>query len=701
MIAFFPSRPVAARWRACVLTCLLVVGIGPAPSHAQTIPVDKSTLQPAKTAVPVAETGSVKADKSKKSTVAAKPAKEKAPIAAKKQASTNSRVTAASSGPTVTRAYPPAEKRTAPANLLRSGPMVTYSTMREVGLWVQLAQAGGAQIEYWEKGKPQRRWRTAVVLTTGPDHLAELVADSVQPGHKYSYRLWAATVDEVRLRVLLRPYPLEFQSQALWQWRDDPPAFRVALGSCNYVADSAYDRPGPSYGGGYNIFTAIDQNKPDLMVWLGDNTYLREADWDSPTGIRRRYAHTRALPALQPLLGSVHHYATWDDHDFGPNDGDRSFALRDATLRTFKSYWPSLGAGQGGGGVASTFTWNDTQFFLLDDRWHRTPNRDDAAHGQFFGPEQLQWLTEGLVSSRATFKIVCVGGQVLNPAKVFENYANYETERTELLRRLAETRVPGVVFVTGDRHHAELTRLDRPGLYPLYDLTTSPLTAGPAAGGRREANPLRDTSTFRAERNFALLDVAGPEKDRTLTLTLCDIDGRPLWKRTLRAADLKPGATPPAAPVAADTAPPPAPGDAPIVAPATPATESPRARRAERRRARGPRAIIRATTAPPTVRVARPVTKPVVTARTATKSTSGTSKKSGSPLAAAPRPQLAMALASSAASVRHSAALRAAAPAPVATPRPAAVPVVDLQPAQLQTPPPNDSARTTTRLPLR
>lgn len=508
---------------------------------------------------------------------------------------------------THTRAYVAAARRTAPPQLLKSGPMVTYSTMREVGLWVQLGQAGAAQVEYWEKGRPQKRWHTSVTTTTGPDHIAELVADSVRPGRKYSYRLWASDIGHERLRVVPRPYPLEFQSQTLWEWRTAPPAFRVALGSCAYVNDSLYDRPDKPYGGSYEIFSSIDQNKPDLMVWLGDNTYLREADWDSPTGIRRRYAHTRALPALQPLLGSVHHYATWDDHDYGPNDADRSYALRETTLQTFRRYWPALGSGQGGGGVASTFQWADVQFFLLDNRWHRTPNRDDAAHGQLLGPAQLQWLTESLAASRATFKIVCVGGQVLNPAKIYENYANYEAERAELLRRLADTRVPGVLFVTGDRHHAELTRLDRPGLYPLYDLTTSPLTAGVAPNGRREANPLRDTATFRAERNFALLDVGGPEKARTLTLTLCGADGRPLWKRELRATDLQVGATPPApGPVrtslAVETRPATTAPAADSVAAPTSSSQAQRARNRPRRRGANARArAARAAAAAPAV----------------------------------------------------------------------------------------------------
>ncbi|MBK8613627.1 MAG: hypothetical protein IPN85_09025 [Flavobacteriales bacterium] len=36
--------------------------------------------------------------------------------------------------------------------------------------------------------------------------------------------------------------------------------------------EPAYDRPGTAYGGGYGIFNSIAETKPDLMLWLGDNT---------------------------------------------------------------------------------------------------------------------------------------------------------------------------------------------------------------------------------------------------------------------------------------------------------------------------------------------------------------------------------------------------------------------------------------------
>lgn len=412
--------------------------------------------------------------------------------------------------------------------------MVGYSAPREVMLWVQTTEPALAQIEYWERGHADQRHRTTEVETSvETSYTAHLVADEIEPGARYEYALY------LNGRRVERPYPLEFQSQELWQGRKEPSDFRLALGSCAYVNEPAVDRPGPPIGGDYRIFTSIDRLHPDLMLWLGDNVYLREADWHSRAGIRRRYTHTRSLPELQPLLARTHHYALWDDHDYGPNDSDRSFAYKQLTLEAFKQFWANPGYEQGGGGITGTFEWQDVQFFLMDDRWLRSSNHLPTATGSYLGDAQVQWLTEALAGSTATFKVVCVGGQVLNPAKVFENYSNYERERNKLFAALTAAKIPGLVFLSGDRHHSELTRMDRPGFYPLYDLTVSPLTSNPAFGAKEENNLGRVEGTLVMQRNFAIIDVTGTRQDRRLNIRLLDVDGRQLWQQELSSKDLK------------------------------------------------------------------------------------------------------------------------------------------------------------------
>jgi alkaline phosphatase D len=419
--------------------------------------------------------------------------------------------------------------------LLQSGPMVGYSSMREVMLWVQTNAPAQIKFAYFEQGQPDTRQFTETQVTKVENLLVAQIAASTEPGLKYQYELY---INEQKIAF---DYPLAFQSQALWQWRTDPPDFEFALGSCTYINETPYDRPGKPYGGEYQIFEAIRAKKPDFMLWMGDNIYLREADWEIASGIYKRYTHTRSTPEMQALLASTHNYAIWDDHDFGPNDSDRSYWLKDEALRAFKLFWANPGYAMEKG-TASTFTWNDCQFFMLDNRYFRSPQNRLTGERAYLGDEQLTWLIDALVASKATFKFIVVGGQVLNDHKAewLENYDKYPEEKAKLISEIENNQISGVIFLDGDRHHTELSKLERPGNYPLYDLTVSPLTAGPVGDrAKDEPNSYRVAGTYFGERNFGLLNVSGPRKERVLTIRIMDNAGKEIWKKDIKASELE------------------------------------------------------------------------------------------------------------------------------------------------------------------
>ncbi|HMO38058.1 MAG TPA: alkaline phosphatase D family protein [Saprospiraceae bacterium] len=413
--------------------------------------------------------------------------------------------------------------------LLQAGPMVGYSQMLEVALWVQTKEPAKVQIAYWEQGSPAQRLLTDPLRTEkAAAFTAQLIADKVQPGKRYDYQLL------INDKPVSFDYPTTFQTQTLWQWRNDAPDFKVALGSCTYVNDPPYDRPGTPYGGEYQIFTSIQKMRPDVMLWLGDNVYLREADWYSRTGIMHRYTHSRSLPELQPLLASAHHYAIWDDHDFGPNDSDRSFPMKETTLEAFRLFWanPTYGI-HGQPGTTTHFQWNDIDFFLLDNRYHRNADLRLTGERAMLGKEQIEWLMDGLVNSRAPFKMIAIGGQVLSTSAVHENYIHfYPEERAYLLRRIEEENIKNVIFLTGDRHHTELDIYTNARGNMVYDLTVSPLTSGFARNVETD-NKFRLEGTLVTQRNFGLLEFSGKREERQLTMRIFDVDGQELWQRNI------------------------------------------------------------------------------------------------------------------------------------------------------------------------
>ncbi len=413
-----------------------------------------------------------------------------------------------------------------------------YSLHREVAVWAQTTGPARVQVRYWDETAPAARTTTPAALATEAEGFAvHVVVADLEPGRGYGYEV---LVDG---RVAPRPYALRFETQPLWQWRADPPAFTFALGSCAYVNEAEYDRPGTPYGSTYRIFGALARARPAFMLWMGDNTYFREVDWWSERGMDRRQAHTRALPELQAFLGSTHHYAIWDDHDYGPNDADRSWVLKREALGVFKRYWANVSYGMPeADGVFGQFEWNDAAFFLLDDRYHRSPNdAPDGPNKVMFGREQIDWLVDALTTSRAPFKFIVAGGQVLNPVAVFETMATFPDERRRLLDEITRRRIPGVVFLTGDRHLSELQRLDRPdGAPPLYDFTASSLTAGTArlAPSERDS-PTRVAGTLvEGQNNFGTVTLDGPRTARIATLRTYDADGALLWEHRIAAADL-------------------------------------------------------------------------------------------------------------------------------------------------------------------
>lgn len=415
-------------------------------------------------------------------------------------------------------------------SLLQCGPMLGYSDFFEVMLWVQTKAPAKVQFAYWEKGATAKPALTeAATAKKAEGYAVHLIADQVLPGKVYNYEL---RINDQPVKV---SYPTTFQTQAIWRWRNDPPNFKLAIGSCAYINEEQYDRPGKPYGGDYHIFTSMHAQRPDLMIWMGDNMYLREPDWNTKTGFIHRYTHSRSIAELQPFLASTHQYAVWDDHDYGPNDSDRSYVHKELATDAFKMFWgnPTYGL-PGQGGVTTFFQWADIDFFMLDNRYFRTPNNRKTGECTVLGKEQLEWLIDALAFSNATFKMVVLGGQVLT------TYANFETminlcpeERSYLLRRIEEEGFKNVIFLSGDRHHSELSKIVNAKGNAVYDFTASPLTAG--FRNVNEENLNRVEGTLVSQRNFGTLDFTGSVKERTVTMKIFDSNGKELWSHAVKA----------------------------------------------------------------------------------------------------------------------------------------------------------------------
>ncbi|MBL8524588.1 MAG: alkaline phosphatase family protein [Betaproteobacteria bacterium] len=422
---------------------------------------------------------------------------------------------------------------------LRAGPMAGASYMRGAKLWLQASGPSKAVVEYWDVQQPKKILATPPLpLKADEDFVGHFAIGGLEPGNTYGYRVKLdGKLQDVKQSLI-------FRTQTLWQWRTDAPDWKLALGSCAYTNEVAYDRPGVPYGGppsAMAIYDSIARQKPDAMLWTGDVIYYRETDWDSLWGMRYRWRHDRAAAELQSLLRTGHHFAIWDDHDYGPNDSTGAFVRKGDSLALFKRYFanPDYGLPETPG-VFGNFTFNDAEIFLTDNRYYRDSDWLQDADRAMLGAAQLRWLKNSLVASTAPIKLVVMGSQVTNDLNRRESWHMFPRERDDFLKFLIDHKINGVMLLTGDRHFTELLKTERPGSYPLYELTCSPLTSGVGSDAKAEAANVQIVpGTFVAERNFCTIEFSGPRRQRKLTMKSFSTEGKQLWEKQIALSELR------------------------------------------------------------------------------------------------------------------------------------------------------------------
>ncbi|MFM8899132.1 MAG: alkaline phosphatase D family protein [Burkholderiales bacterium] len=303
---------------------------------------------------------------------------------------------------------------------------------------------------------------------------------------------------------------------------DRAPLRRIAFGSCN-------DQNKPQH-----IWQAVLASRPDLFLFAGDNVYASEQPW-SAARMARAYETQALSPAFARLRQTVPHMATWDDHDFGLNDGGASFAHKQAAKDEFLKFWGLADSDpvRQREGVYSARVFGPkgqrVQVIMLDTRWFRsdlklTDQRGAVGKERFvpdpdpnktlLGSTQWAWL-EARLREDAQVRLIVSSIQVLAEGHGWERWGNFPLERARLFDLLTRTRAHGVVFLSGDRHIGALYRETRGLPYPLFDLTSSGLTH--PWKNATEAGPNR-LGGLVGDMHFGTVDIDWPTGQLTLAL---------------------------------------------------------------------------------------------------------------------------------------------------------------------------------------
>jgi alkaline phosphatase D len=234
--------------------------------------------------------------------------------------------------------------------------------------------------------------------------------------------------------------------------------------------------------GSWNLLLA---EQPDFHLTVGDTHY---ADTTDPTVQLKHHVTYRRVKEFANVLRQVPTYAIWDDHDYGPNNSDGTAKGKEFSLAGWKQAWanPKLGTADTPGAFFK-FSRGDVDFFVVDSRYHRSPNEDqDDEKKRMLGDAQFEWLINGLKNSKARFKMI-ISGSTLHHSKV-DGWRIYTFSRHRLFDAIKENEISGAMYVSGDVHQSlvwEHHESDRVG-YPMIEIVSS----GISNGGGKEKNDL-------------------------------------------------------------------------------------------------------------------------------------------------------------------------------------------------------------------
>ena len=184
--------------------------------------------------------------------------------------------------------------------------------------------------------------------------------------------------------------------------------FTIAFGSCDNQKIKN------------ELWPVIDENHPSVWIWGGDNVY---SDTEDMQFLKKNYEIQKQDPDyLQFIKGKIV-LGTWDDHDYGANDGGAEYPFKRESQQLFLDFLGTSkdAVGRKREGVYSAKTIvinrNKVKIIVLDSRYFRTaltkatdskkrfqPNNDGA--GTILGDAQWKWLEEELQNSDAQFNLI-------------------------------------------------------------------------------------------------------------------------------------------------------------------------------------------------------------------------------------------------------------------------------------------------------
>ncbi len=272
-----------------------------------------------------------------------------------------------------------------------------------------------------------------------PAHrIATFRPDGLTPDRPYVYAV-ATESDRDPLPASFRTFP------------EGPASFAFAFGSC------------ASTGSRNVIFETIREKVPLFFLHMGDFHY-RNIRRNDPERFHAAFDAVLTSPLQSALYRSTSVVYMWDDHDFGPDDSDRTSPARAAAQTVYRAAVPHFPLELGDseiGRINQAFTVGRVRVIITDTRSERAPKADpDTDEKTMLGVDQIAWLERELAAAREHALVIWVSTVpwiTKADASAGHGWEPYHRERTRLantIKRLGL--VSRLIMLSGDAHMAAI-----------------------------------------------------------------------------------------------------------------------------------------------------------------------------------------------------------------------------------------------------
>lgn len=253
----------------------------------------------------------------------------------------------------------------------------------------------------------------------------------------------------------------------------------IAFGSCNR---QTFEN---------KLWKPILEHKPEAWIWGGDIIY---SDTDDMELMAQHYQQQREQEGYKDVVNSMKILGTWDDHDYGLNDGGLEYVAKAQSQQLFLDF---MGVSKSdprrereGVYHAEVLETDEgsVKVIILDTRYFRsalTPSNNPEkryqpntyGEGTMLGDTQWQWLEQELKTSKADFNLIVSSIQFLSSEHGFETWGTMPHEVDKLKSLIGNSKAKGIIVLSGDRHISEFSKTIIEGVdYPLIDFTSSGMT---------------------------------------------------------------------------------------------------------------------------------------------------------------------------------------------------------------------------------